>query len=250
MLYKFEMPKGYDEVDDETSYLNPSKLPIGEHKLRVVMSVIIGWIDWKDQKPYRYREGEQPSTSFNHEKPMKKFWGLYVWSYEKQGLFVMEVTQKGILKTLIALYKDENWGDLNKYDIKIVKKIIGGKTNYDVHPQPPTEMSEKIKVALKARPVRLEALFEGGDPWKDAHAPKIEKIASIIPEFKNGLEELREHLEVKKLPSDRLEEFIQALIKKQNETRENVINYCLKVRQSFELAYSKFLGQSQSQIAT
>jgi len=28
-------------------------------------------------------------------------------------------------------------------------------------------MSEEIKVALKASPVRLEALFEGKDPWKD-----------------------------------------------------------------------------------
>ena len=64
-------------------------------------------------------------------------------------------------------------GDLTNYDFKGVKKTGSGmETNYSVIPIPPESLSETIKEALECSKVRLEALYEGKDPWTDLEAPE------------------------------------------------------------------------------
>lgn len=164
------LPIGFEKLKTEKPYVNLSKLPEGEHKFRIVQRPIAGWIDWKDKKPYRYRPENKPAASFDPAVPMKPFWALHVWDYSKEGLFVMEITQNSIRKALENYALNEDWGDLTSYDIKIKKEGSGKDTAYTVIPIPPKPVSDKIKKATETTRIRLEALYEGKDPWNDLDA--------------------------------------------------------------------------------
>ena len=160
------LPEGYEELKLMKSYISLSKLPEGEHRFRIVQRPVAGWVDWKERKPYRYRPDSRPDESFDPKEPMRAFWACYVWEYTRGALFIVEITQSTILKSLTQFGKDEEWGDFTKYDIKIIKEGSGKETKYRVSPVPHKEMKEEILFALKQAPVKLEALYEGGDPWE------------------------------------------------------------------------------------
>jgi hypothetical protein len=161
------LPIGFDKLRTEKPYVNPGKLPEGEHRFRIVGRPIGGWIDWKDKKPYRYRPEAKPKASFDPNLPLKAFWALHVWDYAREGLFIMEITQNGIRKALEEYALNEDWGDLTLYDIKIKKQGSGKDTTYTVMPIPHKPMSASIKEAIESTKIRIEALYEGKDPWKD-----------------------------------------------------------------------------------
>jgi hypothetical protein len=161
------LPIGFEKLRTEKPYVNLSKLAEGVHKFRIVQRPIAGWIDWKDKKPYRYRPDSKPATSFDPLHPMKAFWALHVWDYAKEGLYIMEITQSTIRKSLETYAMNEEWGDLTSYDIKIEKEGSGKDTNYTVIPVPPKPMNKKIQEAVISTKIRLEALYEGKDPWTD-----------------------------------------------------------------------------------
>ncbi len=161
------LPDGYESLKIEKPYWKMSQMKEGDNRLRIVSKPIAGWIDWHGTKPVRYRPGKQPSKSFDTLKPMRPFWCMHVWDYERQGLYVLEITQNSILKTLESLAKDPDWGDFLGYDIKIKKQGSGKDTKYGVTPLPHKPYNDTIVKAIKETPIRLEALYDGGDPWKD-----------------------------------------------------------------------------------
>jgi hypothetical protein len=160
------LPEGYEELKTSKNYVNISKLTEGEHRFRIVQRPIAGWIDWNDKKPYRYLPTAKPAHPFDAANPIRAFWACYVWDYAKSGLYIMEITQSTILKSLAQFGKDSDWGDFTKYDIKISKEGSGKETKYHVSPVPHKELSESITQNLLESPVRLEALYDGGDPWE------------------------------------------------------------------------------------
>ncbi len=161
------LPQGYEELKITKNYISLSKLEPGEHKFRIVQRPKCGWVEWKERKPYRYRPEQKPDSSFDAKEPLRPFWACYVWDYARKGLFIVEITQATVLKALTAYGKDEVWGDFTKYDIKIVKEGSGKETKYIVSPVPHKEMVDEIVEALMRSPVKLEALYDGGDPWGD-----------------------------------------------------------------------------------
>lgn len=161
------LPFGFDQLKTEKPYINLGKLSEGEHKFRIVQRPIAGWIDWLDRKPHRFRPENKPKTPFDPARPVKPFWAVHVWDYQKEGLFVMEITQNGIRRALEMLALNEDWGDLTSFDFKIKKEGVGIDTSYSVIPIPPRPISEAIKKELQRTKIRLEALYEGKDPWSD-----------------------------------------------------------------------------------
>lgn len=187
-------PEGYEELKIMRNYIGLSKLPEGEHRFRIVQRPVAGWVDWKNNKPYRYRPVDRPEASFDPAKPMKPFWACYVWDYSRGALFVMEITQSTILTALTQFGKDEEWGDFTKYDIKINKTGSGKETKYHVSPVPPKEMKEEVlealKLSLQLSPVNLNALYEGGDPWGDIIPQKVEALGGITQDQATYLDKL------------------------------------------------------------
>lgn len=162
------LPQGYEATtQSKKRYINLSKLPEGEHRFRILSKCIAGWLDWKDNKPHRFRIEEKPNAAFDPLKPIKSFWAFLVWDYSSNDIYIMEITQNGVKKSLEELVTNEDWGDPMGYDIKIKKEGAGKDTIYSVIPVPHKPVNSSIKDALSATKVRLEALYDGTDPWTD-----------------------------------------------------------------------------------
>lgn len=156
------LPTSYEAPKSSGNYI---KLQKGENKLRILSKPIIGWLDWKDKTPYRYRMNAKPSQSFDPTKKIKHFWSMVVWNYKDSSIGILEVTQSSIQGAIQTLSNDADWGTPLSYDIKIIKNGDGMETEYAVNPLPHKAITNEIKLAYEAKKINLEALYEGKDPF-------------------------------------------------------------------------------------
>jgi hypothetical protein len=243
------LPEGAEHLRTEKPYWKMSQMVEGDNKIRIVMRPIAGWIDWVDSKPVRSRPDERPSKSFDEEKPMKPFWAMYVWDYARKSLYLLEVTQAGIIKALTSFAKDEDWGDFTKYDIKIKKEGTGKETRYSVTPLPHKDLSPEIVQALKNSPVHLENLYAGGDPWnvsaEAVAAAPVSKTPLIAHEDQGeDFETLKSKVKESGITLDYLNEYVKGLAEKKSGTFKSVVNAALMPQ--FQ---SKFITAYASEVA-
>ncbi len=259
MNYNY-MPTAYKSLKTDKSYWKPSEMSEGDNKFRIVMQPIAGWIDWIEKKPKRYRPDEKPANAYDPDKPIKPFWSLYVWDYVRQGLFILEITQMSIIKSLVALGTDEDWGDFTKYDLKINKTGQDLKTRYVLTALPHKELSQTVKDAMEESPVCLDALYDGGDPWTDFAGPKVhvlpvqerkereEEFEGLkqVPLLSNAYDTLKEYVAVQGIDDEYLEEFIDMACSKANVNRSVMVDNILKTKEMtdrFIMKYSRHLEQ-------
>src|SRR5690606_20654859 len=88
------LPEGYEAPQGTGNYM---KLQSGENKFRILSKPIIGWLDWKDNKPYRFRIKERPEKPMG-DKPVRHFWAFIVWNYNAEAVQILEITQATIQK--------------------------------------------------------------------------------------------------------------------------------------------------------
>ena len=156
------LPEDYKAPQSNNAYF---KLQDGENRVRIISSPIIGWEDWKDKKPIRFRYNAKPLAPIDPTKPIRHFWAFLIWSYENQKIMIWEITQGTIRKAIESLSKDKDWGAPYNYDIKIVKTGKNKETDYSVNPCPAKEIDILIKESFYDKPIDLEELFKGGDPF-------------------------------------------------------------------------------------
>lgn len=258
--------KEFKEAISNSKYWKVKDMPQGENRFRIVQAPIYGWIDWKDQKPYRYRADKKPRQSFDEANPIRAFVTCYVWDYSRKGLYALEFTQKSVIMALEGLSDSEDWGDLTGYDLKLLKEGSGQKVKYTLNPVPHKPMSEEIKSALRASPANLDALFAGGDPWnwgpqiatQSTNSDSVDWILgdereialnenkghSAPSALMSPIDELREHLEIDGIPTDRLEEWIKLRAQTKNESAESVIKACLvkDLLPKFKKSFSRYIA--------
>jgi hypothetical protein len=155
------LPQNYEAPAGSSAYM---KFQDGENKFRILSKPIIGWLDWKDKQPHRFRFNAKPEKPMG-DKPIKHFWAFIVWNYTEQAIQILEITQATIQKTIQDLSKDEEWGAPFFYDIKVTRKGKDLDTTYSVTPSPKKDLSDEIKKAALEKPANLEALYSGADPW-------------------------------------------------------------------------------------
>lgn len=156
------LPDNYETPQQSSSYL---KFQDGENKLRILSKPVIGWLDWKDNKPMRFRMNAKPEKPVDPLKPIRHFWAMLVWSYQNNAIMILEITQATIQKSIESLSKDDDWGAPFAYDLKIVKKGKEKQTEYSVTPSPKKKPDDSILKAALEKPGYLEALYDGADPW-------------------------------------------------------------------------------------
>ena len=160
-------PTEYEVPASKSNYFKPKQ---GDNVLRILDIPILGWLAWETvngkDKPKRFRMSEKPVDlrPFKRQE-VKHFQAFIVWGYEEQAVQIWEITQKSIMEALQNLYKDEDWGDFREYDLKINRTGEDLDTKYVVSPKPKKTMPEQALTALLDRPVKLEALYEGLDPF-------------------------------------------------------------------------------------
>ena len=167
------LPEDNNLLEEEKKYVQlGNKMPEGEYKFRIVSKIINGWKDWDSKdKPHRFRVKNKPKSPIVPGKTIKAFWAMVVWDYQKEDLQILEITQNVLRRSLEMLFINEDWGDPTSFDFKIKKEGTGINTNYKVIPIPPKPMNKAIKDAVEGTKIRLEALYECGDPWADTEEP-------------------------------------------------------------------------------
>lgn len=178
------LPDDYELLNKKKNYINLSKYAEGDYKFRIIEKPICGWIQWQENKPFRYRHKDKPKKSFDEAKPLKEFWMIHVWDYSKEDLFIMDVSQLTVIYSIKSLGENEDWGDFTKYDIRIKKKIVADKTTYEVSPVPHKPIGDKIAQMVIEKPVKLQVLYEGGDPWAEVDDDSSSTTTLAMPEQK------------------------------------------------------------------
>lgn len=240
------LPNGYELLKIEKPYWKMSQLKVGDNRMRIMMQAVAGWEDWKDKKPLRFRPENKPSKSIHPDKPIKPFWACYVWDYAREALFILEIVQTSLIRALTLIGQDEDWGDFTKYDIKINKQGSGETTKYTLTPLPHKPLTAKMEEALRECPVRLEALYESGDPWTDLVGIEVDEQTGEVPNsspVSSPLETLRENLVLDGIETEHLESYLKELSEKKKHSVEQIINSALlpALLPKFKTAYLKDL---------
>lgn len=156
------LPENYESPRSFNNYM---KLQDGENKIRILSRPIIGWEDWLNNKPIRFRMNEKPAKPIDAKKPIKHFWAFIVWNYAEEQIQILQLTQASIRGAIESLVNDKDWGSPFFYDIKIIKSGEKVDTKYMVNPLPHKPVSEEIKQAFHERRCKLDALYDGEDPF-------------------------------------------------------------------------------------
>lgn len=165
------LPESY-EIPNKSNY---TRLQNGENTLRILEKPILGYELWINNKPKRYKMGQDIPVSDVESadidkrtglpKPPKHFWAMVVWNYDQNCLQVWEITQKKIMTSLKNSSKSKAWGSPLDYDISITKEGEGLDTDYSFMPNPKTKVSPKIMEAYKNAHIDVDKLFTGDDPF-------------------------------------------------------------------------------------
>jgi len=162
------LPQDYETPNSGGNYM---KFETGENRFRILSKPIIGWQDWKDKKPYRFRMNEKPEKPFDPTKAIKHFWAMIVWNCTKSKIEVLEITQVSVQSAISNLYKDADWGAPFGYDIKVTKTGSGLDTEYATNPVPHKATPQEAIDAFMSTPIDLEKLFDGENPFDTKKTP-------------------------------------------------------------------------------
>lgn len=156
------LPNDYEAPRGASLYM---RLQDGENKFRILSQPILGWEDWDDKRPIRYKFNEKPAKSIDAKRPVRHFWSMIVWNYSTEQVEILTLTQATVQKQIQAFCQDNDWGAPYFYDIKIMKSGEGKETKYQVNPVPHKPVSQSIVKAFQERPINLNAIFESEDPF-------------------------------------------------------------------------------------
>jgi len=161
------IPKDYKLPVADGGYM---RLVKGENRIRILSDSIQGfewWIDTSDgRKPKRVRPDENiPVGELPADEKPKHFWAFVVWNYGKESVQILEITQKSIMKAIMTLYKNKDWGEPQGYDLTIIREGDGLETKYTATPSPKKKLVKDIVGAYAKTKINLEALYDGEDPF-------------------------------------------------------------------------------------
>lgn len=172
------LPTGYQSPKTTNFYM---KFVDGENRFRILSQPILGWEDWHEKTPLRYRFDNKPLKPIDPKKPIKHFWAMIVWNYLDEEIQILHITQSSIRKGLEALCCDNDWGSPYFYDLKVIKTGEGLESQYVINPIPHKPLSPHIQQKFYERRCNLDALFFGDDPFSKDNSYFTEGIFDSAP---------------------------------------------------------------------
>jgi hypothetical protein len=168
------LPKGYETPESERNYMEFAE---GTNTFRILSPAIVGYEWFEDsgdggRVPRRVRTAEEvPAVvrnAMDDWDQAKHFWAFTVFNYATQSIQVLKVKQKTIQRDIEAYTKNPKWGNPMGYDLTVEKVKTGSRKRdvvYHVIPEPPMPLDAEIAELARHIPVRLEALYDGEDPF-------------------------------------------------------------------------------------
>jgi len=203
------LPESYKAPSTNNNYV---KLQDGENKIRILSKPILGWEDWDNKKPVRYRFDHKPANSIDPKRPVRHFWSMIVWNYNEEQIQILHITQASIRNKIQSLANDADWSEPFFYDVKIIKSGEAMDTEYTLNPLPHRDLHPAIKEAFESKRCNLEALFDNSDPFSKEHKHYTEGVFG-----KKG--------EVKKPTDNEFDELHSILAACSQEYQDEVSNY-------------------------
>lgn len=177
------LPEDYEIPNASTGYM---KFKQGENKFRVLDSAVIGWEAWNevDGSPVPVRKTmDDPFivTELDDPDTLRHFWAFPIYNYQEERVQILEITQKGIMRSLKALVSDDDWGDPKQYDIVVTREGEGMETQYQTNPKPKKEIDKGILKFYKDLNINMQALFKGDDPFtkKEVNDKDLDEITEL-----------------------------------------------------------------------
>lgn len=166
------LPEWY-EFKEATTW-NYFKIKEEAQSFRILTSPIVWYeyfkesADWK-VKPVRQKQPFTwtPEDSSKWQAP-KEFWAFVIYNHTEKRIQIMELTQRTLMKTIVDLSKSKDWWDPKMYDFEVSRTWKGTDTKYTLTPLPKSRFendSEWNNALKEAEEVKLEELFDGGDPF-------------------------------------------------------------------------------------
>ncbi len=181
------LPEKYEVSGGSANYM---RFEAGSNKFRILSKPLIGWEWWvtkdgavrgrnerpeKGDKPVRVgRDGKIPADA---TEVVKEFWAMPVWNYKTGKIQVLELTQKGILRTITTFARDAEWGSPLGYDLQVIKTGEKLDTSYEVIPSPHRAMPKEVTDQFDKMEIKIEALLEGKNPFGEDKG-STESVAS------------------------------------------------------------------------
>jgi hypothetical protein len=136
-------------------------------KLRILSDCLTGYVYWtNDNMPVRSQVQFSATPNIREGDKCKHFWVFKVWNYTTKQIEVWEISQATIRDALWAYWKDDEYGDLRKFPIKVTRTGKALETKYQVIAGQIKPLDEEIAVASANTCVNLHALYEGANPFE------------------------------------------------------------------------------------
>jgi len=172
------LPKGYTAPETQSHFMEFEE---GQNYFRALSPAIVGFEWWVENgegvKPNRVRTLEEVPEEFravDHRQGARHFWAFAVYNYQQEAIQVLVLRQQTIMRAIEAFSKNPKWGNPQGYDL-VVEKTKTGRgvwdVEYNVIPEPKAVLDPGIAELAGQVSVRLEALFEGDDPFATEERP-------------------------------------------------------------------------------
>lgn len=155
------LPKDYS-IPVSTSFMN---FEAGDNKFRALSGVAVGYEYWtKENKPIRSKmyPKDTPNIQTNEDgspRNVNHVWAFVVWDYKNKKVALLEIAQKGVMKSIESLVHNSDWGNPKGYDITVTKEGSGLKTKYSVIPSNKAPISAEIETKYSESEINPEDLF-------------------------------------------------------------------------------------------
>jgi len=159
------LPKDYEPKATQSNYF---RFEDGENSFRILSSAITGFEYFnKENKPVRSKEEfEEAPTDIKQDGKIKEFWAFVIWNYKLEKIQIMEITQKTIMSAILVLIDNPKWGDIKSFDLTIIKKGKNMETEYQVIPNPKSDIQDIAKAQYENSNINLESMYVGGNPFE------------------------------------------------------------------------------------
>ena len=160
-------PSNYTPPESSSEGGSYTKIKEGEPaKLRILSEAIVGYSYWTaNNKCHRSELRFESTPDIREGDKQKHFWAFKVWNYNTSQVEIWEITQASIRDALWGYWKDEEYGDLRNYPLKITRTGKELQTKYSVIAGQIKPLDEEIAAISANTPVNLLALFEGANPF-------------------------------------------------------------------------------------
>jgi hypothetical protein len=187
------LPPEYNVPDSPSAYM---KFKQGANRFRILGPAVTGYEYWNiENKPIRQRKQfdlipeDIKLKDDGTYSDIKHFWAFPVWNYQDNMVQILEITQASIQRGL-KIKIDNRDGNASNNDFIVTRTGTGFDTEYDVDVADPSPIPTDAVVALKAKPINLEALFDGGDPFKLSANPQPQNPSKGFEKFEDAADSL------------------------------------------------------------